>query len=639
MIIIESESGNKYAQYKLGLYYQNGWEIEKDETEAFKWFEKAAKQDHSDAQNYLGFFCEKGIGKQKNLKASFYWYLKSAKNGNKFAQHNLSLYFKTIEEIEEDKIKSFELYSILAQLDDNDAQTFLGFLYKNGLGTQKDLKKSFYWYQKSAENGNELAKYNLGNFYRYGWGIVEKNENEALKWYKELAGQQNKLSIKNNELIGETAEIQTSTHIEDDEKFFNCIELKNNTLNRISDNYASEFISVSATICPGISTVSYIEIKKLQNLLISRKDDINHILKSQPVYAIGIDFQKDSTEPCISCWVAKPLDIPVLECLETMFENQFEVMYQIVKPVNENNENNNQIPYESSKSSIDNKIRISSTAGVKVLDQKNQNIHQKFNISANFWAKTAPFKNENSLHYKIEVLGCGVGNMLSNQWKGLKKLGSGYVLHSLKVHVSSVPDNTFMLKEGSHPKQPNQAFEVSKSHEKNINAQSGGAGFGVKSIHNTKFSLNKWNLIYEGPVDGDCWTYEYADNDFDKNINSRKCYIPDETHSGEWVIFKDMSEFQVTFTQILCCELTYGWRRFLPHTGPELLRFYPKINHSLKVTFKDIKNFNENFASLTKECHYNNKLIEIAVGNNLMKLSENPYIQNSGMIDRKLHRI
>ncbi|CAG8479139.1 11746_t:CDS:2, partial [Funneliformis mosseae] len=421
-----------------------------------------------------------------------------------------------------------------------------------------------------------------------------------------------------------------------DDNFFNCIEFNNLTLNIKNDNDASEFISVSANICPGISDTSYIEIKKLQKLLVSRKNDINHILKSQPVYAIGIDFQKDSTEPCIACWVAKPLDITILECLETMFEDQFEVIYQIVNPVNENENDNIQSSSESSKSSIDNKIRISSTAGVQVVDQKNPNVRQNFNISANLWANTAPFKNENSLHYHLEILGCGVGNILSHRWKALKKLGFGYVLHSLKLHVSSVPDNTFMLKEGSQPKQPNRVFEVLKGHETNINAQAGGASFGVKNIHNTKSSLNKWNLFYEGPVDGDCWTYIYADNDLDKDINSRKSYTPDETHSGKWIIFKDMREFHVTITQVLCCEFN-GWRRRffpLPLIGPELLRFYPKINHSLKVTFKDIKNFNENFTRLSNEIHHNNNnIIDIAIGNNKTELTENSNIQNSDIIE------
>jgi hypothetical protein len=80
----------------------------------------------------------------------------------------------------------------------------------------------------------------------------------------------------------------------------------------------------------------------LQKLLISRKDDIDHILELQPVYIIGIDFQKNSARPCIACWVAKSLDITVLECLETIFENQFEVIYKIVTPlsINENNKQN-----------------------------------------------------------------------------------------------------------------------------------------------------------------------------------------------------------------------------------------------------------------------------------------------------------
>ncbi|PKC00966.1 HCP-like protein [Rhizophagus irregularis] len=374
-----AENGDSFAQYNLGLYYQ---EIEKDEIKAFEWVEKSAKQGQSDAQNYLGYFFENGIGVQKDLKEacnwyeksakngnkfaqynlisyysneheklveqeneyqlgyfyeiqedsekSFYWYQKSAENGNKFAQYNLGLYYQSGWGIEKNEIEAFKWYEKSAKQDNSDAQNYLGFLYKNGIIKQEDLEKSFYWYQKSAKNGNKIAQYNLGNFYQYGWGI-EKNEIEAQKWYKELAGQHHKFFIENKELLENITNENPFNHIQFDEPIFNTNDTNN-----------SEFITVKTTIFPGISEASYIEVKKLQKLLISRKDDIDHILELQPVYTIGIDFQKNSTRPCIACWVAKSLDTTVLECLETIFEYQFEVIYKIATPlsINENNKQN-----------------------------------------------------------------------------------------------------------------------------------------------------------------------------------------------------------------------------------------------------------------------------------------------------------
>ncbi|CAG8775014.1 9614_t:CDS:2, partial [Funneliformis caledonium] len=156
-------------------------------------------------------------------------------------------------------------------------------------------------------------------------------------WYKKLAGPNNKFFIGNDELIDierTNDEIAENPIVTDISNPLNCIQFnkptvsvsdsnKSNIWNN-TDEVISEFISVKATISPGISANSYIEVEKLQKLLISRKDDIDCILKLQPVYVIGFDFRKNSTRPCIACWVAKPLDIPILECLETIFEDQFE---------------------------------------------------------------------------------------------------------------------------------------------------------------------------------------------------------------------------------------------------------------------------------------------------------------------------
>jgi TPR repeat protein len=44
-----AESGNKDAQYHLGYMYQTGTGVTKNESEALRWYEKAAKQGHNSA--------------------------------------------------------------------------------------------------------------------------------------------------------------------------------------------------------------------------------------------------------------------------------------------------------------------------------------------------------------------------------------------------------------------------------------------------------------------------------------------------------------------------------------------------------------------------------------------------------------
>src|ERR1044072_5796564 len=60
------------------------------------------------------------------------------------------------------------------------------------------------------------------------------------------------------------------------------------------------FISVNSTISHGISAISHTQVDRLYDLLISKEDDIDGVLKSQPIYAIGPNFQDDFTLPCIT---------------------------------------------------------------------------------------------------------------------------------------------------------------------------------------------------------------------------------------------------------------------------------------------------------------------------------------------------
>src|SRR5437588_8708092 len=50
----------------------------------------------------------------------------------------------------------------------------------------------------------------------------------------------------------------------------------------------SNFVSVNATISHAIA---HTEVKELFSLLAQRKDDIDRVLDSQPVYAVGPDSQ------------------------------------------------------------------------------------------------------------------------------------------------------------------------------------------------------------------------------------------------------------------------------------------------------------------------------------------------------------
>lgn len=112
-----ANNGDPEAQVEIGnLYFEK-----KLFDKAKSWYEKAAINNNSFAQNRLGNIYHEGIGVTKDLSKATYFYKLSANNGNKFAQYNL------------------------------------GNSYYHGDGCDKDINKALKWLKMSCESGYNKA--------------------------------------------------------------------------------------------------------------------------------------------------------------------------------------------------------------------------------------------------------------------------------------------------------------------------------------------------------------------------------------------------------------------------------------------------------------------------------------------------
>ena len=80
-------SAKKYnwAQFNLGTMYDNGEGVDKDEFQAFNWYQLAAKRGHSKSQYQLGLKYKLGSGVTKSYIYSYLWLDIASKKGNKKA--------------------------------------------------------------------------------------------------------------------------------------------------------------------------------------------------------------------------------------------------------------------------------------------------------------------------------------------------------------------------------------------------------------------------------------------------------------------------------------------------------------------------------------------------------------------------
>lgn len=212
-VIAKAEQGDADAQVKLGLKYQNGDGVEKNDKVAVEWYRKAADQGNSDAQANLGGMYQDGTGVEKNNEQAVFWYRKSADQGNASGENLLGVMsvieadpkIKKAEIKKDDKevaAKLREEADILfkeaiswfrksADQGNSEAQLNLGVMYQKGFGIEKNNEQAVSWFRKSAEQGNSDAQLNLGAMYQYGDGVDKSNE-QAVSWYRKSAEQDNR---------------------------------------------------------------------------------------------------------------------------------------------------------------------------------------------------------------------------------------------------------------------------------------------------------------------------------------------------------------------------------------------------------------------------------------------------------------
>lgn len=82
---------SQYEKLDAKTIYETGdkYYKEKNYNKAVEYYQKAAEQNHTSAQNKLGYMYYYGYGVEKNYTKAVEWYRKAAEQGNKTAQNNL----------------------------------------------------------------------------------------------------------------------------------------------------------------------------------------------------------------------------------------------------------------------------------------------------------------------------------------------------------------------------------------------------------------------------------------------------------------------------------------------------------------------------------------------------------------------
>lgn len=75
--------GDKNAQFDVGVMFERGIGVDLNQSQAAKWYQKAAIQGHKDAQYNIGIMYASGRGVDINEQFAMMWLASSAKQGDK----------------------------------------------------------------------------------------------------------------------------------------------------------------------------------------------------------------------------------------------------------------------------------------------------------------------------------------------------------------------------------------------------------------------------------------------------------------------------------------------------------------------------------------------------------------------------
>lgn len=176
----EAEAGNAKAQYTLGVTYVRGEIVSRDLVQAKIWLERAAAQDHGEADFRLGLYLAMGIWGKPNPEEAFRRIERSAKNGASGALTMLGNFYRDGYGTTQNIPLAIELLTKAANLGDGAAQYELGAMYMAGNGVLKDRIQARVWFVKAHEAGHADAAVMVAETYRSNdW---KEHEAEIFKW-------------------------------------------------------------------------------------------------------------------------------------------------------------------------------------------------------------------------------------------------------------------------------------------------------------------------------------------------------------------------------------------------------------------------------------------------------------------------
>ena len=170
----------------------------KDYYKAKFYYEKASKQNNSEAIFKIGLLYANGYGVKQSYEKAKEYYEISAKQNNSDALFNLGVLYEEGQGVDQDYCKALEYYERSSIECNSDAQFRLGNIYIEGKFVEQNYQKAKQYFELAALNNNPDGLYHVGHFYLNG-DIFDVDLFRAIQYfYKSIKIHKQKIKIHNN---------------------------------------------------------------------------------------------------------------------------------------------------------------------------------------------------------------------------------------------------------------------------------------------------------------------------------------------------------------------------------------------------------------------------------------------------------
>lgn len=178
-----ADNGEAYAQYDLGIIYDQGLGVTQSDKDAVKYYMAAANLGYPPAQDRLGTIYVKGLlGLPLDYQQAARWYTAAADQGFADAQYSLGVLYEQGRGVPQSYAEAIKNYTAAANQGQPRAQFALAYMYLNGKGVKQDNVQAYIWLDLAASVNSDFADSRDQVGRRLTPEQLAKAQEQALKW-------------------------------------------------------------------------------------------------------------------------------------------------------------------------------------------------------------------------------------------------------------------------------------------------------------------------------------------------------------------------------------------------------------------------------------------------------------------------